>query len=76
MIREAEYAESNADFIHKMNIALKEANETEYWLDILYNTDYIEENIYISLIQDIKELLRLLISTIKTTKQNIKNKKL
>jgi len=72
MVREAEYAESKADFIHKLNIALKEANETEYWLDILYETEYIEKDIYNSLIFDIKELLKLLISTIKTTKKNMK----
>jgi four helix bundle protein len=74
MVREAEYAESKADFVHKMNIALKEANETEYWLDILFKTGYLQELLYNSLKQDIKELLKLLISTIKTTKSNINNK--
>jgi len=71
LVREAEYAESKADFIHKLNIALEEANETEYWLDILFNTNYIDENLYKSLISDIKELLKLLISIIKTTKINL-----
>ena len=70
MVREAEYAESKADFIHKLNIALKEANETEYWLDILFQTQFLEKNIYESLIIDTKELLRLLISIIKKTKSN------
>ena len=72
MVREAEYAESKADFIHKLNIGLKEANETEYWLDLLFETEYFEEKIYKSLIFDIKELLKLLISTIKTSKANNK----
>ena len=70
MVREAEYAESKADFIYKLNIALKEANETEYWLDILFQTQFLEKNIYESLIIDTKELLRLLISIIKKTKSN------
>ncbi len=72
MIREAEYAESKADFIHKLTIALKEANETEYWLDILFNTQYFDEKLYNSLINDVKELLKLLISIIKKTKANLK----
>jgi len=41
MIREAEHAESRKDFIHKMNIGLKEANETRYWLELVYKTEYI-----------------------------------
>ena len=41
LVREAEQAESKADFIHKMAIALKEANETQYWLELLYKSDYI-----------------------------------
>ena len=72
MIREGEYAESKADFIHKLNIALKEANETKYWLDILFETAYLEKKLYDSLNFDIKELLKLLISIIKTTKTNLK----
>ncbi len=75
MIRESEFAESNADFIHKLSIALKEANETKYWLDLLYETSYIEEKLYNSLVIDNEELLKLLISIIKTTKQNLNNKK-
>ena len=71
MVREAEYAESKADFIHKLSIALKEANETEYWLDILFETQYLDKILYESLIKDIKELLKLLISIIKKTKSNL-----
>ena len=43
LIREANYAESKADFVHKLSIALKEANETEYWLNILFDTEYINK---------------------------------
>jgi len=46
LIREAEFAQSKADFISKMNIALKEANETIYWLEILRNTNYIDEKLF------------------------------
>ncbi len=70
LVREAQYAESNPDFIHKMSIALKEANETEYWILLLYKTDYIQQNAFESLLIDIKELLKLLISIIKSKKNN------
>ncbi len=70
LVREAEHAESKADFIHKLSIALKEANETEYWLDLLNETDFLDTKDYISYQKDIKEILRLLISIIKTSKQN------
>lgn len=70
LVREAEYAESKADFIHKLTIALKEANETEYWLDLLSKSNYLNLEQYNSLILDNKELLKLLISIIKTTKSN------
>jgi four helix bundle protein len=70
LIREAEQAESKADFIHKLAIALKEANETEYWLDLLFQSEYIEEKSYHSIHADIKEILKLLTSIIKTTKTN------
>lgn len=63
-IRESEYAESPDDFIHKLRVALKEANETEFWLDILYHCEYINEEQYNSLIIDCKELMKLLISII------------
>ncbi|MBL4939319.1 MAG: four helix bundle protein [Lutibacter sp.] len=69
MIRESEHAESKADFIHKLSIALKEANETEYWLDLLRETDYLNESEYISIQENIKEILKLLVSILKTSKQ-------
>ncbi|WP_111309357.1 four helix bundle protein [Confluentibacter sediminis] len=68
-IRESEHAESKADFIHKLSIALKEANETEYWLDLLKETGYLNNSEYLSIQIDIKELLKLLISIIKASKQ-------
>ena len=69
LIREAEYGQSKTDFIHKLTISLKEANETEYWINILKDTGYIEYNLYESILNDCKELLRLLIASIKTAKQ-------
>lgn len=68
LVREAEFAQSKADFIHKLHIALKEANETEYWLSILFDTGYIEKPLSESLITDCKELIALLVSSIKTLK--------
>ncbi|MBI2257497.1 MAG: four helix bundle protein [Flavobacteriia bacterium] len=56
LTREAQHAESNADFIHKLSIALKEANETDYWLLLLFKTEYIEDKIYKSLFDEIQEL--------------------
>jgi four helix bundle protein len=70
LVRESQYAESKADFIHKLAIALKEANETEYWIELLYQSGYLEEKSYQSIHTDIEELLKLLTSIIKTTKQN------
>ena len=69
LVREAEHAESKADFIHKMSISLKEANETEYWIDLLNATDYLEENQFQEFKKDIKEILSLLVAIIKTSKQ-------
>ncbi len=69
LIREAEYGQSKIDFIHKLTISLKEANETEYWLNILKDTGYIEEKLFISLSDNCKEILKLLIASIKTAKQ-------
>jgi four helix bundle protein len=66
LIREAEYAQSNADFINKFSISLKEANETAYWLSLLKDTDYIDLKLYESFFQDCDELICLLVSTIKT----------
>jgi four helix bundle protein len=70
LIREAEQAQSKADFISKMNIALKEANETEYWLMLLKDSDYIDEKCFESICQDCTEVIKLLVSIVKTTKEN------
>ena len=71
LIREAEHAESKADFLHKMNIALKEANETSYWLFLLYKGDYISEPAFNEFNVDCLEVIRLLASIVKTTKANL-----
>ncbi len=74
LVREAEHAESKMDFIHKMAIAQKEANETDYRLDLLYKSNYLDEKQYLSITQDVKEILKITSSIIITTKQN-NNKK-
>ena len=68
IIREAEFAQSPADYINKFSIALTEANETDYWLSILKETKYIENELYESLSNDCKEILSMLVSTVKTLK--------
>ena len=67
-IREAEFAQSNLDYIHKFSISLKEANETQYWLDLLKDSDFLEYNMYESLNSDCKEIISMLVTTIKTLK--------
>ena len=69
LVREAEHAQSRADFIHKMSIGLKEINESEYWINLLYDTDYINKEQYDSILIDAQEILKLMISIVKTTKQ-------
>ena len=69
-IREGLFAQSRKDFISKMNIALKEAGETDYWIEILYSADYLTEMEYKSLKNDNDELIKMLSSIIKTTKEN------
>ena len=70
LVREAQQAESKADFIHKLAIALKEANETDYWLELLHQSGYIDLKGFQSISADAQELLKLLTSIIKTTKKN------
>ena len=72
-IREAKYAHSKADFIAKMQIALKEANETGYWLELLFKTNYINENQYKELDAVCVGLRAMLVSSINTAKENMKN---
>jgi four helix bundle protein len=68
LVREAEHAESKADFIHKMSIALKEANETLYWLELLHQAEYIDEQSFQSLGAESEELIKLLSAIVKTSK--------
>ncbi len=70
LVRESEHAQSQADFISKMSIALKEANETEYWLMLLKDSEYLDEKTFNSIHKDCDELIRLLVSIVKTTKEN------
>ena len=72
MVREAEYSESKADFSHKMGIARKELNETLYWLELLLQTEYITQTEYDNLSADAIEIIKMLTTSIKTTK-NINN---
>jgi len=69
-VREGLYAQSRKDFISKLNIALKEAGETDYWLDVIPPAEYFTDDEYQSLKEDNDELLKLLTSIIKTTKEN------
>ena len=71
MIKEAEHAQSRADFLNKMNIALKEINETEYWLMLLKDSSYLSLAEYESINNDCVELIRLLASTVKTLKTSL-----
>ena len=72
LVREAEHAESKLDFVHKLAIAQKEANETDYWLELLFQSDYLNEIQFQSLNSDIAEINKILASIIITTKQNLK----
>ena len=69
-IREAQYAHGKPDFISKLQIALKEANETGYWLELLYKTDHIDEQTYKSLDSACASIRVMLISSINTAKEN------
>ena len=69
-VSEALRGQSDADFISKLSIALKEANETDYWLKLLYKTDYLTEKEYDSISKDIDEIIAILVSIIKTKKRN------
>ena len=75
LVREAEHAESKPDFVHKMSIALKEANETDYWLLILKEGEFINEVEYNSIQKDCSEIIRILASIVKSTKKAISDAK-
>ncbi|MFA5776730.1 MAG: four helix bundle protein [Patescibacteria group bacterium] len=69
MVREAEFAQSKLDFISKLSISLKEANETDYWISLLRESCFISFETATDLLADNKELISMLISSIKTSKQ-------
>ena len=74
LVRESEQAESKLDFIHKLAIAQKKANETDYWLELLFRSEYLNETQFQSLKNDIIEINKILASIIITTKQRIGKK--
>ena len=69
-VREATQAFSHADFSHKMSVALKECVETEYWLELLYETEYLSQAEFNSIYSDNNELTRILTSILKTAEEN------
>lgn len=69
LLRESEFAASRPDFINKLTVSLKEANETEYWLMLLKDTDYIDDDEFTQLRDACKELIAMLVSSIKTLKR-------
>lgn len=71
MVREAEHGESNKDFVHKMSIAQKEINETIYWLELLKETDYLADDEFNNLNEDAIEIIKLLTTIIKTSKNKL-----
>jgi four helix bundle protein len=73
-VRESKHAQSDADFLSKMSIAYKEADETDYWLNLLHDNGYINESQYESLKKDMDRILKLLTSIVKTMNQKAKGK--
>jgi len=74
LIAEAQYAQSKADFINKMYVSLKEANESRYWIRLLKDCEYITETMSKSIYEEVEELIKMLTSSINTTKENINEK--
>lgn len=70
LLQEAEFAESKGDFIHKLHVGLKEANESLYWLKLLYKTNFIDKKMFDSMHEDISELLKMLVASLKTSKKS------
>jgi len=68
LIRESRYAQSRADFLNKQMIALKEASETEYWLYLLRESEYLSEKMFHSISSDTTEILKMLVASTKKTK--------
>lgn len=70
-VRESIYAQSKADFVNKMSIALKESSETEYWLELLHENGFIDEKPYASIYDDNCQITAMLISIVKTSKNTL-----
>jgi four helix bundle protein len=70
LVREAEFAQSKADFINKLSIALKEANETEYWIELLCGSQSIHRNTHDGNLELLTEIIKMLVASIKTAKRN------
>ena len=74
-VRESQHAQSEADFLSKMSIAYKEADETDFWLNLLHDNGYLDDKQFDSLNSDIARILKLLASIVKTMKEKIANSK-
>lgn len=70
-ISESQSAQSDMDYISKLSISLKEAQETKYWFDLLYRTEYIDEKEYSSMCSDVREMIAMLTTLIKSKKQKL-----
>ena len=70
-VRESRHAQSDADFLSKMSIAYKEADETDYWLNMLHDNGYIDDELFHSLSHDCDRILKILTSIVKTMKAKI-----
>ena len=70
-VRERKNAQSKLDFINKLSVALKEADETQYWLELLVGSEYIDEKMYKSLECDLKEIIALITASINTARSNL-----
>lgn len=73
-VRESKHAQSNADFLSKMSIAYKEADETDFWLNLLHDNGYLNDDQFESLSNDIQRIIKILTSIVKTLNQKVKGK--
>ncbi len=71
LVREAQYAQSTKDFINKLSIALKEASESEYWIMLLKDSEFISEKMHDSIQLDINEIIKMLTASINTAKKKL-----
>src|SRR5690606_12620091 len=70
-IREAEFAQSKKDFINKLSVALKEANEADYWIELLHKTEFLNQDQFLLIKSNLQEIIKLLVSIVKTSKNNV-----